>query len=226
MEYPDSPYVIGDFERPADVTYYKSDLGDAGYESYASQGIEAFGRQAGFDILADGSASAGLRVTIERGTNRRAEESNGYAVSVTEGAALSVTLTDTAGAEAVAIVLAAATTMAQLKAAVDAVAGLASEYFGGETGTGGTAAQDVDDSAGASYDRWAAVQVSTNGAYFRYLGESAPADDSGSVIARGDVEAIGRFMLPPGQQVWLKRTGTGDVPGSLQIWKARHEAAA
>lgn len=329
-----SPFIAGVATRPHDACHQQADLFDSDYESYASEGIQAFGRQASFDVgthLAavqasfdiltsgrtdrgmrvtiepanavgansngykvsvtvgaalsvdvDGSAKTvtivvaatttmsqlsseldstaqvstaffggeggngtigaqdvadsaggsdagvtkdrGLRVTIQRGASRKGPESNGYAISVTVGNALAVTLTDTAGSEGVAIVLAAATTMAQLKTAVDAVAGLNSAYFGGETGTGATDEQDVADSAGGTPDRWSIVEISPSGGGFVFIGESAPANDDSAILLWST--RVDFFAVPPGHEVWLKREGSTDRRGSIRIWRAPHRAAA
>ena len=214
-----SPFVAGPATRPPDAARYQSDLGDTAYESYSGNGINAYGRQGTFDILTDGEDDQGLRVTIERGTNRIADETNGFVVTVTEGAALDVTMVSADGT--VDIVLAAATTMAQLKAAVDAYSGLDSDYFGGETGTGATAAQDVPPVSTATRDRAAIVRVWADNDLLIFVGASAPANDNGSELLRGGEPSY--RQIPPGQLCWLKRRGNNDVPGSVAIWRAPHE---
>ena len=77
--------------------------------------------------------------------------------------------------------------------------------------------------SGAAYAA-ADAAVSTSDRAFRlslqrdtliYLGTAAPANDAASVLTRG-----GQFhaFLPAGQRVWLKRAGTANGYGSIELW--------
>ena len=200
--------------RPADAIRQQSDLGDQAYESYSGNGIQAYGRQATFDILNLSQDGRGLRVKILR-SHAAAEASNGYSVSVTVGNSLAVSVT--ASNKAITIGLLAATTMAQLKTRVDANSNLSSVYFGGETGTGPTDAQEVADTDSGVEDQWAAVRYVVTGDVFISIGTAAPSNDNVARIMRSNT--LNNFRIPPGQLAWIKRVGGADVRGSVEIWR-------
>ena len=215
MDLQQSPFAHGTFTRPAHPV--RGDI--ALTNSWAAVAdFNAYGAQAHFDIQTENHASRGLRVTIARSFKKNLE-SNGYSVSVTVGNSLAVSITATN--TAVTIVLAAATTMAQLKTAVDNNAHLSSAYYGGETGTGPTDAQEVADSAGAYQDRWSAVRIRKQVDTWIQTGTAAPTDNTGAIFGRNTIPTD--IMMPPGHQLYL-RTRSGTSLASAEMWRPADRA--
>lgn len=108
----------------------------------------ADGAQGTFDILGDGQTSQGLRVTLGRASGRFGADSNGYRVTFAAGTG-TVSIND--ATRMIPITFPDDTALSFLKTIIDAVAGLSSVYFGGETGASTIADADtLDDTATAN----------------------------------------------------------------------------
>ena len=208
-----SPYVAGDFLRPADDGGYDNALFGDDYVS--PTGANAYGRQSSFDILTDGSPSRGLRVTLTRDSGRQGDESNGYAVTIAVGSSRIANVSDSN--KTVGIRLTASTTMAQIKVTIDASADLSSEYFGGEAGAGATDAQEVADTSNGVADQWSFIIASPNGGALLFIGLAAPSSDAPAKFLRAD--QLHHHAMPPGHSAFFKRIGTSNVRGGWQIWR-------
>ena len=204
-----NPLVFGAFTRPADAVVESS--ATTTWEA-AGTGINAYGRQASFDFLSDGAAVRGLRISILRSANA-AEASNGYVITVTQANARSVTVDDSA--KTVAIVLTGATTLGQLKTAIDADTSLTSVYFGGGAAGNATSTQDIADSAGGIEDQWAAALIMGQSDLYIQTGTAAPTAITSAIVVR----ISGRHILiPPGETLY-RRSRTGTARTSVEVWR-------
>ncbi len=212
----DAPFATAYFGPSGDPEDGTGIVADGGY---------LFGDQATFDVLAAGvrrGPGAGLRVTLAR-SYRKGVAGNGVVARVASGAALAVT----AGASGVEIDVLATSTMALLKAAVDADASLSSAYFGGEEGTSlvpvGQVAQahggdwaDVT-TGGATADRPYTCELRMSNAAWVAVSPTQPADDAKSEYQTSNTGPWVRAVAP-GNLVWVKRIGNADRAGSLAVW--------
>ena len=171
-----------------------------------SGGVNAYGRQATFDIFTRDQTDRGLRVTIERGTGRNGADANGYAVTLIDGSNTSAVLNDTA--RTVALTVTGLTTgFNTLKAQIDGVSGLSSVYFGGAVASerpelGSTVSANGEDGS----PRKARFRVN-DGAVFLFFGSAAPANDAGSALVVGRAPPWQGY-LPADAQVYIKHIGS------------------
>ena len=207
------------FAKPPDQTLYAADLFDGSWEQ---KNIHAYGMQGHFDVFADGEDDQGLRITIERGTHRIADETNGFEVTFVDGAAdanltsamRTLVLTGEDGT----------TLLSALKTAVDAISGLDSDYFGGETGTNAVAMPPgvAGVVSGGTPDEHAWVVVTnahnTTDAGLMQIGTSTPTNTNQATAVPTRSNGVGRLMLP-GERLYTIRGGTNDQRGSVEMWR-------
>ena len=195
---------FGEPGYPQPATIIRTQATTTGYVVMA--GVNAYGAQATFVILADGEADQGLIVTIGRGAGRNGEDSNGYDVSLEDGSGTTAAVSD-ANRTVTLRVLNANTTFAQLKAVIDARAELSSVYFGGEDGTSTPELRDtVSENGEPGSPRKARFRIN-DGAAFLFFGSAAPSDDSGSALVVGRAPAW-QGHLPTDAQVFIKHIGS------------------
>ena len=197
--------------RAADAVLYEDGLFDTDWEL---KPIDARGAQATFDILATGQTDQGLRITLGRGTGRIAEDSNGYLVEFASGA-VDAALDDSA--RTITLTIQASTTLAGLKTELDAVTGLTSAYFGGETGTNDPTAT-AGRTVGGTRDLvgWLRIFVPSANEGLLKFGTAVPTTEPGSrLVSRVGWEGV----LPRSQRIYTKRGGSNDVPASIEIWR-------
>ena len=182
----------------------------------APAGIDAFGRQATFDIRNRNDNTMGLRVTIARSlAGAAAENSNGFAIDITHANGDALDITFTPVDRTITGNVRNATALSAVKSLIDAETGLSSEYYGGETGTGRPAATHVL-SAGGQYDRPFLLEIRANGNGYVYIGSAAPTVDTASEFVRNSCPL--NRVVPPGERPYLKRMGGTNVAASASLW--------
>ena len=199
------------FARESDDVIYNASLFD---DAWTLRDIGAFGTQATFDVLTQGNANRGLRISTERATYPT-DQLNGLRVIVRTESPSAATLDVDAGT-LIIDVAGESTGLNTVKARVDAVAGLTSAYFGGENGAGRPTRGEGQFSGGTP-DRWAWISAHTadNNPGLLRFGAAVPTDDTGSRV-------VGRSgwggLVPPGQSVYARRGSSNDVRGSIEVW--------
>ena len=166
--------------------------------------INAYGRQATFNVLADGQTDQGLRVTIGRGTGRTGDQSNDFAVAVERGSSSAVSVG--VPNKVVEIDVAAGALLSALKVVIDAETELSSTYFGGETGTNEVQLRESlsyggDDDA----PRKARFKISEGSGYV-FFGDAAATDNLASVLLIGRAGAW-TGHIPSGAKVYIRHDG-------------------
>ena len=116
--------------------FYQGDLGDSAYEYHAAAGMHGYGLQAFIDLPARDDATKGLRVTTTRGS-LEGLASDGVQVSITRINASVLSVVYSAANKTLTGNVQDASTLSQVKTAIDAITGdpLTTSYYGGETGT-------------------------------------------------------------------------------------------
>ena len=200
--------------RTPDDAIFQTALFDDGWEV---KPIDARGAQATFDVPTAGQDDRGLRIALGRGEGRNGAQGNGYGVEI-EAGAVDASLSD--ADRLLTLTIAAGTTLAQLKAVVDALAALSSVYFGGEAGAGAPTANPGEFAAGTpDLDAWVEFSISaSNVALFRF-GAAAPANNNAPGVEDvGRAGHRGRF-LRAGERIYTNRGTGNDVAGSIAIWR-------
>ena len=152
-----SPFVAGGIARPPSAIAQVAALGGSSYanptiaNAYGKQAtiripIETGRVQATFDLPTRGNAARGLRVTVGAIPGGAGAASNGITVRYTQSGGLPTSFAY--AGRAITGNARGSTTMSNLKASVDATAGLTSAYFGGETGTGDAGATNTVSAGG------------------------------------------------------------------------------
>ena len=199
------------YSRPPDNVVYAAVLFGT---AWTLRDTGAIGPQSFYDILTQGDSTRGLRIVTERATFAP-DQFNGVRVIVRDESPSEATL-DTAARTLTIDVASLTTGLNTVKAQVDAITGLTSAYFGGETGSGRPTRGDGTFSGGDP-DRWAWISVHTadNNPGLLRFGTAVPTDDVGSRV----VGRSGWFgLVPPGQNVYARRGSSNDVRGSIEVW--------
>ena len=170
--------------------------------------------QATFRLHTRGSTTKGLEVVIERGAAAN-EASNDFDVRITRINANALAASMDAAAKTVVGNVKNASTMSDLKGTIDAVSGLSSRYFGGETGTGSAEARHVT-SAGGAVDRPALAVVTAENPILAVPGADAPGGDGAAAYVKGNTRT--HVALRAGERLWLKRIGGTDIRASVELW--------
>ena len=189
----------------------------------AYRGMDGLG-DASFDIPATGaSTSGGLRVFFEGALAGAAGA--GYTASVVSGGTTGVAVDE--DAKTVVVTIAANATLGDVKTAVDADARLTSIYF--DDGAAGNDADTVAEHTvrDGHAPRRALVRVRKDNDALAYVGTEAPDSDislttdtgiDGVVwLKSGDTSEW--FTLPPGERLFVRRQGSSDISGCLELWK-------
>ena len=197
----------------ADAAFSAADLAYFGGESGASTtgAVTTVTTGGTPDALDD---SQGLRVTLAR-SSLAAALSNGVSVEIEQGAASAATFSTTS--RNVEIDATAAADLDDLKTLIDAETGLSSSYFGGETGTGLPFLENKATFT-ATRDPRGVYRIVSGSQLYAHPGTAAPSSDSGVRIIAPHVVQHGR--LAPGERLWIKRVGTSNVRGSVELWLA------
>ena len=205
---------------PPDRAIYRDNLFGNAWASIL--GFDGLGN-AYFDIPATGgSTSGGLRVFLQ-GTLAGAAGDR-YVASVVRDTTTAVAI-DTA-AKTIVVDAAASATLSALKTAIDAEATLTSRYY--DDGAAGNTAALVAErrvEAGHAPEDVVARVVAT-GTVLVYVGPEAPDSDidvgsdtgiEGVRIQGASQETL--YVVPAGSRIWLRRAGSSDLGGSLEIWR-------
>ena len=199
------------YTRPADAVVYNAILFGA---AWTLRDTGAAGPQSSYDLLTQGQTDRGLRISSERATYPT-DQLNGVLVIVRTESPTAATL-DLA-AETLTIDVAGVTTgLNTVKARVDAVAGLTSAYFGGETGSGRPTRGEGRFSGGEPDRRaWLSIHTADNNPGLIKFGTAVPTDAVGSrVVGRSGWSGL----VPPAQNVYAMRGSSNDVRGSIEVW--------
>jgi len=182
------------------------------------ENVNGFGDQAFFDYYADGDETKGVRVTIARGT-LKGVAGNGIPVLIDEGAALALAWDDAMGLTGD---VAAASTLAQFKAAVDALANtpLTTAYFGTNNGAETVAGAAEQSFARGTFDRVIFVEARTGDREEAHVhvGNAEPAQAAAewTVISGGG--GHWRRALPAGGEVWVQRKTKAQICVTVEWW--------
>ena len=202
-----TPFHSDTFRRAAEQVHYSATMSGS---AYAAADPHGHGDQATFDIR--GAGGGGLRVTLAR-SFRIGELGNGIPVNIISDINESPAISYTADA-GFAGTHQNITPFSTYKPLVDALTQVASSaYFGGAV-SGDEVRNVHSHTAGGTPDQESVFRITLQRDSLLYLATAAPSDDAGSVLVRGQYQGL----LPAGDRVWIKRVGSVDGYGSVELW--------
>ena len=227
----DMSALLPAFDAPgwlASEIAYRAVLGGDAYA--AVDGLNGLGTQAHVDILAVGSDDQGLRLTIAAGAEALGEtydgtKGNGIDFFVQSGNNISTRLGSIATQNRIFFSRPLGTTLAQIKAYYDTGGTAGSdffdaEYFGGETGASESQIFGMPGDAateGGVEGVWSWYRITAGDDMLAYQGLAAPANDNGSRFISAQMPVVTGYLHPK-NQLFFKRAGATDVPGSIELW--------
>ena len=220
-----SRQLLADYRGPADVSRYDSAMAGATWRYEV--GCDGLG-QASFRVLATGAGVGdvgGLEVYLDLGRARGAD-TNGWTVTLVQGAANGVVVTP--AAKTIAITHTANATLANVKTAVDVAAHLLeSRYYGGQqAGASIAGALDLLDADGKTInghepvDGLIEVQMDAD-CEVVILNADNPPLNAGNFLD-SELTIVPRpwtRLLPAGHRCFVIRGGGANIDGSMAYWK-------
>ena len=182
----------------------------------------AFGVQSSAHILTRGQSARGLLITPERATYPT-DELEGFRVIVEDGSSTTATL-DEAGRTLTVTLQSDTTGFNTVKSRIDGITGLASAYFGSESGSGRPTKGETA-FAGGTPDEDVVIRLIPDGTGLMFVGSAAPSNADEAVLVRPGLFSP-LYRIPAGERVWLRATGSNALDGSIEVWRLGEAAGA